>query len=244
MSAPLRIAMWSGPRNISTAMMRAWENREDCAISDEPLYAHYLAQTGLDHPARDEVIADGETDWRKVVGALTGAAPGDAPVWYQKHMTHHLLPHIDHGWIRGLRNVLLIRDPREVVASYVKSRAQVEADDIGLRQQVALYAELAAAGDAPPVIDSGDFLRAPEAHLRALCGWLGIGFSQRMLHWRAGPRASDGIWAPHWYAHVWASTGFEAPPARELALDGAAAAVAEACMPHYRQLHALRMRVD
>ena len=240
----LRVAMWSGPRNISTAMMRAWENREDCAVSDEPLYAHYLAHTGLDHPGRDEVVADGETDWRRVVAALSGPSPGGAPVWYQKHMTHHLLPHIDHGWIAGLRNVLLIRDPREVVASYVKSRAHVEADDIGLRQQVELYEALAAAGDAPPVVDSGDFLRAPEAHLRALCDWLGIEFSARMLRWPAGPRASDGIWAPHWYAHVRASTGFEAPAPREIALAGEAAAVAEACLPHYRRLHALRMRVD
>jgi hypothetical protein len=236
--------MWSGPRNISTAMMRAWENRADCVVSDEPLYAHYLAHTGLDHPARDEVIADGETDCEAVVAALTGPAPGDAPVWYQKHMTHHLLPHIDHGWIHQLRNVLLIRDPREVVASYVKSRAHVEPDDIGLRQQVQLYDELAASGDAPPVIDSGDFLRAPQAHLRALCAWLGIDFSDRMLHWPRGPRASDGIWAPHWYAHVWESTGFEAPLPRAIELTDEAAAVAEACLPHYRRLHALRLRLD
>lgn len=240
----VRVAMWSGPRNISTAMMRAWENRADCVVSDEPLYAHYLAHTGLDHPGRDEVIADGETDCDAVVASLTGPAPGDAPVWYQKHMTHHLLPHIDHGWIHKLRNVLLIRDPREVVASYVKSRAHLEPDDIGLRQQVELYDELAISGDAPPVIDSGDFLRTPEAHLRALCAWLGIDFSDRMLHWPKGPRASDGIWAPHWYAHVWASTGFEAPQPRTIELADDAAAVAEACLPHYRRLHALRMRLD
>lgn len=244
MAAPLRIAMWSGPRNISTAMMRAWENRGDCAVSDEPLYAHYLAETGLDHPGRDEVVAAGETDWRKVVAALTGPVPGGAPVWYQKHMTHHLLPHIGHGWIGGLRNVLLIRDPREVVASYVKSRATVTAEDIGLPQQVALYDELSVAGDPPPVIDSGDFLRAPEAHLRALCDWLGIDFTDRMLSWPKGPRASDGIWAPHWYAHVWESTGFEAPTSRTIELSGAAAGVAEACQPHYERLSALRWRID
>ena len=235
--------MWSGPRNISTAMMRAWENRDDCAVSDEPLYAHYLAQTGFDHPGREEVIADGETDWRKVVAALTGPVPEDRPVWYQKHMTHHLLPHIDHGWIGQLRNVLLIRDPREVVASYVKSRASVTAQDIGLPQQVALYEELSASGEPPPVIDSGDFLRAPEAHLRALCAWLGIAFTPRMLHWPRGPRASDGIWAPHWYAHVWESTGFEAPAPREIELSGAAAEVAEECRPHYERLYALRMNL-
>ena len=235
--------MWSGPRNISTAMMRAWENRGDCAVSDEPLYAHYLDHTGLDHPAAAEVIADGETDWRRVVDALLGPVPGGAPVWYQKHMTHHLLPHIDHGWIAGLRNVLLIRDPRQVVASYVKSRATVTADDIGLPQQVALYEELAARGAAPPVIDAGDFLRAPEAHLRALCAWLGIAFTPRMLAWPPGPRASDGIWAPHWYAQVWRSTGFEVPVEKDIVLAGAAAQVAEECRGHYQRLHALRLRV-
>jgi hypothetical protein len=239
----VRVAMWSGPRNISTAMMRAWENRADCAVSDEPLYAHYLAHTGLEHPARDEVIAHGETDWQRVVERLLGPAPGGAAVWYQKHMTHHLLPHIDHGWIAGLRNVLLIRDPREVVASYIKSRATVSADDIGLPQQVALYDELCATGAPPPVIDAGDFLRDPAGHLRALCDWLGIAFSERMLHWPPGPRDSDGIWAPHWYTHVWQSTGFEKPVAREVTLSGQAAAVADACRPHYERLRALRMMV-
>ena len=243
MTEPLRIAMWSGPRNISTAMIRAWETRGDCAVSDDPLYAHYLAHTGLDHPGRDEVIAAGESDWRQVVADLTGPAPGNAPVWYQKHMTHHLLPHIDRGWISQLRNVLLIRDPREVVASYVKSRAAVTAEDIGLPQQDALYDELCAAGDPPPIIDAGDFLHAPEPHLRALCERLGIGFSERMLHWPKGPRASDGIWGPHWYAHVWESTGFEAPFKREIALSGEAIGVAEACRPLYKRLQALRMVV-
>lgn len=242
MTEPLRIAMWSGPRNISTAMMRAWENRSDCVVSDEPLYAHYLAHTGLDHPGRDEVIADGETNWHEVVATLTGPAPGGAPVWYQKHMTHHLLPHMERGWIAQLRNVLLIRDPREVVASYLKSRATVTADDIGLPQQVALYDTLCAAGNPPPVIDAGDFLAAPEAHLRALVALLCIDFSDRMLHWPKGPRPSDGIWAPHWYAHVWESTGFEAPMERQIELTGAGAKVAEQCLPHYQQLHALRMR--
>lgn len=239
MTEPLRIAMWSGPRNISTAMMRAWENRGDCAVSDEPLYAHYLAHTGLDHPAREEVIADGETDWHKVVDALIGPVPGGAPVWYQKHMTHHLLPHIDRSWITKLRNVLLIRNPRDVVASYVKSRATVTAEDIGLPQQVALYEELCAAGDPPPIIDAGDFLRAPEAHLRTLCNCLGIAFTERMLHWPKGPRNSDGIWARHWYAHVLESTSFDAPVECVIELSGAAFAVAETCRPYYERLHAL-----
>ncbi len=243
-SASMRVAMWSGPRNISTAMMRAWENRPDCAVSDEPLYAHYLQSTGLDHPGREEVIATGDTDWRRVVKALTsGPAPDHQPIWYQKHMSHHLLPGMDLVWIGMLRNVLLIRDPREVVASYVKSRAEVTPDDIGLLQQARLYDHLCKTGCTPPVIDAGDFLRAPEAHLRALCDWLGTPFSDRMLHWPAGARDSDGIWAPHWYARVWASTGFEAPQQQEPELLPEYAAVANCCLPDYKRLHDLRLRI-
>lgn len=135
---PVRLAVWSGPRNISTALMRAWENRTDTVVVDEPLYAYYLATTGLDHPARDEVVAAGETDWRRVVETLLGPVPAGTAVFYQKHMNGHLLPEVDRSWIRRLTNVLLVRDPREVVASYVRSRADVQAADIGLQQQVRL----------------------------------------------------------------------------------------------------------
>lgn len=239
---PLRLAMWSGPRNISTAMMRAWENRNDCTVSDEPLYAHYLASTGADHPGAREVIADGETDWRRVVASLLGPVPEAKPVWYQKHMSHHLLPSIDRGWIHQLTNVFLIRDPSDVVASYIKSRATVTAADIGLQQEAELFDEIAQKlGRAPPVIDAHDFLMAPEAHLRALCTQLGIDFSERMLHWPAGPRASDGVWAPHWYAAVWKSTGFEIPHPRTTSLSGDAARAASQARPWYEQLYRHRL---
>jgi hypothetical protein len=238
----LRIAMWSGPRNISTALMRAWEIRGDCAVRDEPLYAAYLAATGLDHPGREEVIAAGETDWRRVAEALSGPAPGDAPVWYQKHMSHHLLPEMDTDWVFGLRNVFLIRDPAEVVASYIKSRATVAPGDIGLLQQATLFERLREHGETPMVVDAGDFLRAPEAYLRAICAASGIAFTPRMLSWPAGARASDGVWAPHWYEAVWKSTGFEPWRPRETALSGDGRAVAEACRPAYEALHARRLR--
>ena len=242
---PLRIAMWSGPRNISTAMMRAWENREDCAVSDEPLYAAYLKETGIDHPGRDDVIAHGETDWRRVAAAMLGPIPGGKAIWYQKHMTHHLLPGMDTDWLLSLRNVLLIRDPAEVVASYIKSRAAVAPEDIGLLQQGALFDLLSdRLGEAPAVIDAGDFLRAPESHLRALCVRLGIAYTPRMLAWPAGPRDSDGVWAKYWYDAVWRSTGFEPWRAREDALPPAAATVAEACRPVYERLRRYRMMVS
>jgi hypothetical protein len=244
MTEAIRIAMWSGPRNISTAMMRAWENRGDCAVSDEPLYAHYLAATGADHPARDEVIAAGDTDWRRVVGGLSaGPVPDGQPVWYQKHMSHHLLPGMAHDWIHALVNVFLIRDPAEVVASYVKTRGTATPEDIGLPQESRLFDELADRySAAPPIVDAGEFLRTPEAHLRVLCDRIGIPFTTRMLAWPAGPRGSDGIWAPHWYAQVWQSTGFEPWRPRAVVLEGESARVADACRPHYERLYALRLR--
>jgi len=237
-----RIAAWSGPRNISTAMMRAWENRADCVVSDEPLYAHYLQQTQLDHPGRDEVIQAGDTDWRRVAATLCDAVPAGRALWYQKHMTHHLLPGMDTGWVHGLTNVFLIRDPALVVDSYIKSRASVAPADIGLLQQAELFDAVAERlGHAPPVVDAERFLRRPEAQLRQLCDLLGVPFSERMLHWPAGPRASDGVWAPHWYAAVWKSTGFEPWRPRSPRLSAADQAVAEACRPAYERLlaHAL-----
>ena len=239
----LRLAMWSGPRNISTAMMRAWENRGDCAVTDEPLYAHYLAHTGLDHPGREEVIAAGETDWRKVVAQLIGPVPGGKTVSYQKHMTHHLLPHIARGWLGELTHVFLIRDPREVLVSYVKSRPSVTAEDIGVVQQLQIFEHVQRpGGSAPPVIDAGEFLQAPEAQLRALCAHLQLDFTPRMLSWPPGPRASDGIWAPHWYEKVLKSTGFEPYRKRSTDVPAEFRAIVEAVMPSYEALFSRRLR--
>ena len=230
--------MWSGPRNISTAMMRAWENRSDTVVVDEPLYSPYLSRTGLDHPARDEVIASQPSSYDEAVAGLSAPLPDGRSVHYAKHMTHHLLPDDEIGWVHDFRNILLIRDPAEVVASYVKSREACEPDDIGLLQQIRLFAEL---GGTPPVIDAADFLRAPEGHLRWICDWLGIEFTPSMLSWPPGPRDSDGVWAPHWYDAVWASTGFTAYQPREVTLTDHDRAVAEACRPAYQRLWQARV---
>ncbi len=232
----VRVAMWSGPRNISTAMMRAWENRPDTVVVDEPFYAAYLVRTGLDHPGRHEVIASQPTDPDEVVRLLT--SDDTVPVHYSKQMTHHLPDDMAMDWVTEFRNVLLIRDPAEVVASYVRSRESCEPEDIGLLQQVPLYDVLPAGS---PVIDAADFLRNPEAHLRWLCEWLGIPFTDRMLHWPEGLRDSDGVWAPHWYDAVARSTGFEPWRAREFELSAHDAAVAETCRPAYELLHARRL---
>jgi hypothetical protein len=243
MSAPLHVAAWSGPRNISTAMMRAWENRGDCWVIDEPLYAHYLQRTGLDHPGREEVIAAGECDWRQVADQLTGPLPPGASLSYQKHMTHHLLPNIEREWLRRLTHVFLIRDPRRVLASYIKSRPNVVAADLGLLQQYEIYEFVRATGVTdPPIIDAGEFLQAPEAQLRALCERLGVDFSERMLRWPAGPRASDGVWAPYWYEQVYRSTGFEAAPEAEPRIPAELRGLVEELMPSYETLFARRLR--
>ncbi|HYH21824.1 MAG TPA: hypothetical protein VD995_24730 [Azospirillum sp.] len=243
MSEAIRIAMWSGPRNISTAMMRAWENRPDTAVVDEPFYAFYLAQTGLDHPGRDAVLASQPTDWRAVAAALVEApVPDGRPVFYQKHMTHHMLPAVDLGWTGRVRNAFLIRDPAEVVASYVRRRGSVGLADIGIERQIELFdREADRIGRAPPVVDARDVLADPGATLARLCDALGVPFSDAMLRWPAGRRATDGVWAPHWYASVEASTGFGAPPPAAPVLSGDLRRVADAARPLYERLHRWRL---
>lgn len=238
----MRIAMWSGPRNISTAMMRAFENRPDIVVTDEPLYGHFLRTTGLDHPARDEVIAAQPGDWPEVVAALTGPVPEGKAIWYQKHMTHHLLPQIGREWLAEVSNCFLIRDPRLVLASYVKTRAAPTLEDLGLPQQVEIFERVRAQdGRVPPVLDAGDVLADPRRMLGLLCEAVGIPFSERMLAWPAGRRASDGVWAPYWYASVWRSTGFRParPPAKPLADE--LRSIADGAAPFYRLLHAHRL---
>ena len=243
MSDAVRVAMWSGPRNISTAMMRAFENRPDTVVVDEPLYAAYLARTGLDHPVRDEVIASQPTDLAEAVAGLSAPLPPGRTVHYAKHMAHHLPRDMDLLWTLDFRNVLLIRDPVEVVASYVRARETCGPEDIGLPQQGRLIELWDEQRVEAPVIDAGDFLRAPEPHLRWLCDWVGIPFSTWMLSWPPGPRESDGVWAPHWYEAVWSSTEFMPWRPRETTLSEHDAAVAEACRPIYAALYERRVRV-
>jgi hypothetical protein len=234
--------MWSGPRNISTALMRAFENRPDTVVTDEPLYGYYLRTTGLDHPGREEVIAAQPEGWQEVVAKLTGPVPDGRQVWYQKHMTHHMLPQIGRDWLAGLTNCFLIRDPRRVLASYVRTRAAPTLEDLGLPQQLELFEHLRAqTGAVPPVLDAGDVLADPRRLLGRLCNAIGIPFSERMLAWPAGRRPSDGVWAPYWYASVWRSTGFRPARPQGAPLPPPLAAVAEAGRPYYERLRAHRL---
>src|SRR4051794_10340830 len=198
--APVRIAMWSGPRNISTAMMRSWGNRPDTFVCDEPFYACYLQATGRGHPGAAEVIAQGETDFRKVIARLTGPVPNGKHIFYQKHMTHHLLPGIDRGWLGAVTNCFLIRDPAEVIVSYLKKNDDPTLEDIGFAQQAEIFDSVRQTiGGIPPVIDAHDVMENPERILGLFCEAIGVEFSETMLSWPAGLRETDGIWAKHWY---------------------------------------------
>ncbi|HWA59995.1 MAG TPA: hypothetical protein VG939_01400 [Caulobacteraceae bacterium] len=245
MSEPVRIAMWSGPRNISTAMMRAFENRPDTAVVDEPFYAAYLAATGLDHPMREEVLAAQPTDFAEVAAAMAGPTPGGRAVFYQKHMTHHMLPGVDLAWTAACRNAFLIRPPEQVLASYAAKRAEVALADIGFERQAELFdREAERLGAAPPVVEAADVLADPERALRALCAALGIAFSDRMLSWPAGRRDTDGVWAPAWYDAVERSTGFARPgPAAAYDdLPDDLKRIADAARPFYERLAAHRLK--
>jgi hypothetical protein len=243
LSNPVRIAMWSGPRNISTAMMRAWENRTDTTVWDEPLYGHYLAHTGIDHPMREEVIGATETDWRQIVDQLAGPVPGGKSIYFQKHMTLHLMDHIDRRWMENVVNCFLIRDPAEVIASYAAKRDKVTAADVGFEAQLEIFRHVEkCAGKIPVVLDARDVLKHPDNMLQKLCAAVGVEFDEDMLSWPAGRRDSDGIWGVHWYGAVENSTGFAPYKPSDPGLDSDQSELAAKCRPFYDELYHHRIQ--
>jgi hypothetical protein len=242
-ASPLRLAMWSGPRNISTALMRSWGNRSDTIVVDEPLYAHYLAATGLNHPGRDDVVASQPTDWRQVVAQLTGPVPGGKRIYYQKHMTHHLLPQIDRAWLGQVTNCFLIRHPRDTITSYVKIREQPTLADTGFLQQLEVFDWVRAYGrTVPPVIDAVDVLNEPRKTLGSLCDALNIPFEETMLSWPPGPRTTDGIWAPHWYREVEKTTAFRPYQSKNEPVPHELADIYRQCLECYERLYEHRLK--
>jgi len=241
-NAPIRIAMWSGPRNISTAMMRAWENRPDATVVDEPLYATYLDHTGIDHPGSTEIIKAYDTDWRSVADMLLGPIPGGKPIWYQKQMAHHLLPEMGIDWVDGLTNCFLIRSPREVIASYIKVRPDPTQADLGYVQQLDIFEQVRRrTGKIPPILDSRDVLEDPQKLLTLFCEAVGAPFSEAMLRWPAGRRDTDGVWAPYWYAAVERSTGFQPYVAKDDHLPDHLRPLLDQCQGIYDELYAHRL---
>lgn len=230
-----RIAMWSGPRNLSTAMMYSFAARGDTRVVDEPFYAAFLARSGADHPMRGAVLASQPNDPAAVAKSLVYRV--SEPVFYQKHMAHHMLSDWSTAWMDGMRHVLLIRHPVRVVASYAQKREAPTLDDLGFVQQ----SQLLRRTDDPIVIDSSDIRADPSAMLQVLCKRIGIPWTPRMLRWNKGGHPQDGAWAPHWYGAVHASTGFDGAEAELPVLQGPYARLADAAMPHYETLAAKKL---
>jgi hypothetical protein len=242
MTRQVRIAMWSGPRNISTAMMRAWGNRKDTFVVDEPFYAYYLKATGKEHPGAREVIATGEIDWRKVVAQLTGPIPKDKRIFFQKQMTHHLLPEVDRQWLDGVTNCFLIRDPRDVIASYIKKRENPALEDLGYVQQADIFDFVRArAKSISPILDAKDVLENPERMLRLLCNAISVEFSESMLSWPPGFRETDGVWSKHWYGEVARTTSFRVCRPKHDEVPERLCEIYERCCECYERLYEYRL---
>ncbi|MDH3589694.1 MAG: HAD family hydrolase [Gammaproteobacteria bacterium] len=242
-SGVTRIAMWSGPRNISTALMRAWENRPDTVVTDEPFYAYYLSRTAREHPGREEVLAAQPTDWRDVVSLLSLPLPQGATIQYQKQMAHHLDAAVSLDWVSGMQNCFLIRQPANMLASLLRVLPDAQLTDTGLPQQRRLFDQVCQSlGKAPPVIDSAAVLRDPAGQLRSLCDAVGVEFTERMLRWPPGPRDSDGVWAPYWYDSVQQSTGFAPWQPATPNIPGDKLEILEQCDEHYAGMARYRLQ--
>jgi hypothetical protein len=237
-----RIAMWSGPRNLSTAMMRSFGSRADTFVTDEPFYGCFLTQTGLNHPMREEVIASMDCDWPSVMSNLSGEPPDGSPIWYQKHMWHHMAGPIGYEDFAGFTHAFLVREPERMIASYLRKREAARFEDFGLEKQAEFFErEANRLGHAPPVIDANDVLANPAGVLSKLCEALGIPWDSAMLSWASGRRETDGVWAAHWYNSVEKSTGFGPPETEPVELSAEDQRLAERCRPYYERLAVNRL---
>lgn len=239
-----RVAMWSGPRNISTAMLRSWGARPDTIVCDEPLYAHYLHVTqDRRHPMYDEILASHEADLARVTEKLTGPLPPGKSVFYQKHMAQHLLPDVDRTWTDSLTNCLLIRDPAAVLASFVQLLPNPTPRDLGFPQQIELLERwLATHDDPPPIIESSDVLRDPPAMLASICDRVGVPYTKAMLSWAPGIPATDGVWSAHWYDKVAKTTGWGPYHETKPVVPDSVREVLKECQPLYDRLFEMRVR--
>ena len=240
MGQETRIAMWSGPRNISTAMMYSFDNRQDCHVTDEPLYASFLSETQTPHPVARKVIETYENDEKKVISELNGPRPEGKSIWYQKHMSHHVIDWSDLTWVDGFHNCFLIRDPREVLLSLKKITDVINLEATGLPQQIRIIEYVISNSNPNPiVIDSKSVLDDPRSVLSSLCRSLGIDFSEKMLSWHPGPRKCDGVWAEYWYKSVWNSSGFESHTPPDGELDEETELILDQAIPLYEALKGL-----
>lgn len=236
----IRIAMWSCPFSRATALMRAFSQRGDTAVLDAPFYAAYLRASGADHPMAREIIAAQPNDWRRVVNQILGPVPDEKPIWFQKHITTHLLPEFGRDWLDQMTHIFLVRRPDNILRSFVTRGLDPDLNAIGILQQADIYDRVCdRLGKAPPVFDADEIAQRPRQQLGALCAALEIPYRNDMLEWPEGPHAADGVWARHWYGAVEASTRFMAPkPGHATPLPDHLKTIADHARPIYRRLHA------
>ena len=235
--------MWSGPRNISTAMMRSWGSRSDTFVIDEPYYAYYLSQNDLDHPGREEVLKEGELDVKKISNGLANDTNGNCSIYYQKHITHHLLDSIDRDWMKSVVNCFLIRDPKDMIISYSRVHPDLTMHLLGLEEQNEIFEYVRnITGEIPPIIDAKDVLINPRDILSKLCNKIGVIFSEEMLTWGRGSRETDGNWGKYWYKNVVNSTGFNQYKAKAEDVPPKYQNLYDECMSLYKNLHDLRIK--
>jgi hypothetical protein len=234
---PKRIAMWSGPRNISTALMRSFENRSDTTVIDEPFYAYFLNETGIKHPIYKEVIQNYDTSWDNISNTLTGPIPNGKSIWYQKLMTHHWIENAPLDWLEKNHNCFLIRNPKQVIISYLKIHNDITPELIGLPQQLHIFNTVVKkTSKIPVVISSEDILENPKLMLNRLCDLLDIPFSDQMLQWPKGKRKSDGIWGEYWYKNVVKTTSFNKSLNQNEKIPDRFLNLLEECISYYKQM--------
>jgi hypothetical protein len=241
MDGVLRINVWSGPRNVSTALMYSFAERADTRVVDEPLYAHYLARSGVDHPGREEVLRAQDRDGERVVREVI-LGKCDRPVLMLKQMAHHLVE-MDRGFLARTTNVLLTRDPEEMLPSLAENIREPTLRDTGYAAQAEILRELESVGQDPPVLVAGEILKDPRGVLAELCGRIGVAFDPAMLSWRAGPREFDGVWAPHWYGSVHRSTGWQAYARKTTPFPARLRPLLEECRGYFEALERRAIRV-
>ena len=243
MPRSIRIAMWSGPRNISTALMRSFENRNDSYVTDEPFYGYFLKNSGELHPERDRILNVQSSDWDEVSTMLSGDIPKNKSVWYQKHMAHHIFDHSNLEWTKDVVNCFLIRNPKEVINSYIKRFNLTNALQLGYNQQLRIFNFLKnSTGQTPVVLNAKDVLMNPKSQLQGLCAKLGIEFTVDMLSWPSGKRDTDGVWAPHWYSEVEKTTGFQPYSYANTTLEDKWSEIYKKCLSDYDLLNSFRMK--
>ena len=236
---PIRIAMWSGPRNISTTMMRSFSSRSDTHVTDEPFYAYYLKRSGATHPGYEEILQSNATDYDHIINSLINHIPDNKSVWYQKHMAHHLDPNDNLKWTDIFMNCLLIRDPNHVIASYVNKNYLMNMDELGYPQLLKLFQHH---DNQIPVVDAKDILLNPEGMLRQLCSLFDIVFEETMLSWDKGPHPQDGIWGKYWYDKLWESTTFSLYEEKESIIDDTYKDILDKCIQIYDELYQYRIQ--